>query len=199
MNKLEFWYEFASPYSYLSMMRIEALAAAANVEVHYQPFLLGPLFKDFGWETSPFKIYAEKGENFFRDIEREAEFYGLPSIKILDEFPHPGLAAARVALIGMKAGWGVEFSKAIYKRQFLEGLETKNKENVLDVLKALNIENAETVLEKANGDENKSELRQIMETAKKKKIYGAPTFIVGDELFWGNDRLERAIDYAKRG
>lgn len=197
MNKLEFWYEFASPYSYFSMMRIEALAAAANVEVHYQPFLLGPLFKEFGWETSPFKIYTEKGENFFRDIEREAKFYDLPPIKILEEFPQPGLAAARVALVGMKEGWGVEFSKAIYKRQFQDGLETKNKENVLEVLKALNIENAETVLEKANGDDNKSHLREIMEIAKKKKIYGAPTFIVGNELFWGNDRLERAISYCK--
>ncbi|GAA6211792.1 2-hydroxychromene-2-carboxylate isomerase [Hyphomicrobiales bacterium 4NK60-0047b] len=197
MNKLVFWYEFASPYSYFSMMRIEALAAAANVEVHYQPFLLGPLFKEFGWETSPFKIYTEKGENFFRDIEREAEFYGLPSIKILDEFPHPGLAAARVALIGMKEGWGVEFSKAIYKRQFQDGQVTKNKENVLDVLKALNIEGAQAILEKANGDDNKSHLREIMEIAKKKKIYGAPTFIVGNELFWGNDRLERAISYCK--
>ena len=170
MRTLEFWYEFASPYSYIAMMRIEDLAAAANVEVHYQPFLLGPLFKEFGWETSPFKIYAEKGENFFRDIEREAEYYGLPQMKILEEFPHPGLAAARVALVGMKEGWGVEFSKAIYKRQFQDGLETKNKENVLDVLSALNIENAEGIIERANGDENKSHLREITERAQAKKI-----------------------------
>ena len=197
MKTLEFWYEFASPYSYISMMRIEDLAAAANVEVHYQPFLLGPLFKEFGWETSPFKIYAEKGENFFRDIEREAEHYGLPPMKILEEFPHPGLAAARVALVGMKEGWGVEFSKAIYKRQFQDGLVTKNKENVLGVLSALNIENAEGIIERANGDENKSHLREITERAKAKRIYGAPSFIVGNELFWGNDRLDRAISYCK--
>jgi 2-hydroxychromene-2-carboxylate isomerase len=197
MKRLEFWYEFASPYSYFSMMRIEALAAASGIDVHYQPFLLGPLFKEFGWDTSPFKIYAEKGENFFRDIEREAEFHDLPPIKILDEFPQPGLAAARVALIGMEEGWGVEFSKAIYQRQFQEGLQTKGKEDVLEVLKALNISDAEGVIEKANSNENKNRLREITEQARQKKIFGAPTFIVGNELFWGNDRLERAISYCK--
>lgn len=195
MKELEFWYEFASPYSYFSMMRIEGLAKTANVKVHYQPFLLGPLFKEFGWETSPFKIYAVKGENFFRDIEREAEFYGLPPIKILDEFPQPGLAAARVALIGMEEGWGIEFSKAIYQRQFERGLQTKGKEGVFEVLQALNISDAEGVIEKANSDENKNRLREITEQAKEKKIFGAPTFIVGKELFWGNDRLERALSY----
>ena len=177
------------------MMRIEGLAKTANVKVHYQPFLLGPLFKEFGWETSPFKIYAVKGENFFRDIEREAEFYGLPPIKILDEFPQPGLAAARVALIGMEEGWGIEFSKAIYQRQFERGLQTKGKEGVFEVLQALNISDAEGVIEKANSDENKNRLREITEQAKEKKIFGAPTFIVGKELFWGNDRLERALSY----
>jgi len=197
MNKLEFWYEFASPYSYFSMMRIEELAAASNIDIHYQPFLLGPLFKEFGWNTSPFNIYAEKGENFFRDIEREAEFYKLPPIKILEEFPQPGLAAARVALIGMEEGWGVEFSKAIYQRQFQEGVQTKGKEDVFEVLQALNISDAEGVIEKANSDENKNRLREITEQAKQKKIFGAPTFIVDNELFWGNDRLERAISYCK--
>ena len=197
MNKLEFWYEFASPYSYFSMMRIEELAAASNIDIHYQPFLLGPLFKEFGWNTSPFNIYAEKGENFFRDIEREAEFYKLPPIKILEEFPQPGLAAARVALIGMEEGWGVEFSKAIYQRQFQEGVQTKGKEDVMEVLQALNISEAEGVIGKANSDENKNRLRVITEQAKQKKIFGAPTFIVGNELFWGNDRLERAISYCK--
>ena len=197
MNKLEFWYEFASPYSYFSMMRIEELAAASNIDIHYQPFLLGPLFKEFGWNTSPFNIYAEKGENFFRDIEREAEFYKLPPIKILEEFPQPGLAAARVALIGMEEGWGVEFSKAIYQRQFQEGMQTKGIEDVMEVLQALNISEAEGVIGKANSDENKNRLRVITEQAKEKKIFGAPTFIVGNELFWGNDRLERAISYCK--
>lgn len=196
MKQLEFWYEFASPYSYFSMMRIEALTTAANVSVHYQPFLLGPLFKDFGWETSPFKIYAEKGENFFRDIEREAEYYKLPPIQILEEFPQPGLAAARVALIGMEKGWGVEFSKAVYQRQFQKGLETKNKEDIFEVLSDLKVGAPDEIMEQANGLENKARLRDVTEKAKKKKIYGAPSFIVGKELFWGNDRLERAIQYA---
>ena len=197
MKRLEFWYEFASPYSYFSMMRIEALAKAANVKVHYQPFLLGPLFKEFGWDTSPFKIYAEKGENFFRDIEREAEFYKLPPIKILEEFPQPGLAAARVALIGMEEGWGIEFSKEVYKRQFQQGLPTKSKDDVLAVLQTMNLPHPEALIEKANSDENKNHLREITEQAKAKKIFGAPTFIVGNELFWGNDRLERALSYCK--
>jgi 2-hydroxychromene-2-carboxylate isomerase len=67
---LTFWYEFASTYSWLAAERIEALAAAADVEVRWRPFLLGPIFVAQGWQSSPFNVYAAKGANMWRDIER---------------------------------------------------------------------------------------------------------------------------------
>lgn len=195
MKPLTFWYEFASPYSYFSMMRIDALAAARDVEIIYQPFLLGPLFKAVGWAPTPFLIYEDKGKNFFRDIVREAEFYGLPPIKLLAEFPQSGLWAARVTLVGLEEGWGVDFSKAVYQRQFQAGLPIVDLEDMRAVLGDILDGSIDDVLAKAGSDDIKTRLRAVGERAKATGIFGAPSFVVGDELFWGNDRLERALDY----
>ena len=98
MAKLEFWYEFASTYSYLSAMRIEEMAREAGVEVQWRPFLLGPIFVAQGWTTSPFSIYAAKGRNMWRDMERLTAARGL-GFRKPDPFPQNGLHAARLALI----------------------------------------------------------------------------------------------------
>lgn len=198
MKPIAFYYEFASPYSYISMMRIEELTAPHGIEVIYQPFLIGPLFKEVGWETSPFLIYEAKGKNFFRDIVREADHYGLPPLQILDEFPQRGLRAARVALLGMGQGWGVAFSKAVYRRQFQQGLPIIGESDVKAVMSETGIGDVIQVYEQAQGEENKERLFQIVNEAKALGLYGAPSFVVGDDLFWGNDRLERAISYALR-
>lgn len=197
MKKLTFWYEFASPYSYFSIMRIEKLAAEHNIDVTYQPFLLGPLFKEFGWNTSPFLIFKEKGENFRRDIEREAEFYGLPALIMPNPFPQWGVDAVRVALVGLKSEWGVEFSKAIFSRQFKDGLSIDGRENVEEVWRLIGRDDEfDAIWQQANDDKTKAQLREITNIAKNFKIFGAPSFIARNELFWGNDRLDRAISYA---
>lgn len=198
MKPIKFYYEFASPYSYISMMRIEELTAPHGIEIVYQPFLIGPLFKDVGWETSPFLIYEAKGKNFFRDIVREAEHYGLPPLQILDEFPQRGLRAARVALLGLAEGWGVEFSKAVYRRQFQQGLPIVGESDVKLVMAEIGVENVSSVYDLAQGEENKTQLFEIVKEARDFGLYGAPSFVVGGELFWGNDRLTRAVDFALR-
>ena len=198
MKEITFWYEFASPYAYFSMMRIGDLCKAKGVEVVYQPFLLGPIFKQQGWHTSPFLIYEAKGKNFFRDIEREAEFYGLPPITILQDFPQSGVLATRLTLIGLQQGWGVDFSKAVYRRQFQDGLPIGGEEDLRGVLQKMDVGSVDDLLTQACGDEVKAQLWAISDQAKDIGIFGAPSFVVGDELFWGNDRLERAIEYACR-
>jgi 2-hydroxychromene-2-carboxylate isomerase len=100
----EFWYEFASTYSYLAVMRIEQLAAEAGVELVWRPFLLGPVFKAQGWETSPFKLFPDKGRYMWRDLEREAARLGLPFYRP-KSFPQNGLLAARIAILGTETGW----------------------------------------------------------------------------------------------
>ena len=93
---LEFWYEFASTYSYLASARVDAVATAAGVQVEWRPFLLGPIFKEQGWNDSPFNLYPAKGRYMWRDMERLAAGYELPFRKP-SVFPRNGLAAARVA------------------------------------------------------------------------------------------------------
>ncbi len=69
---LDFWYEFASPYSCLSALRIEKLAEDAGVTLRWRPFLLGPIFAAQGWNTSPFALYPSKGRYMWRDTARRA-------------------------------------------------------------------------------------------------------------------------------
>src|SRR4051794_16765870 len=78
MVPVEFWYEFASTYSYPAAMRIERLAAEAGVQLRWRPFLLGPIFQEFGWKDSPFNIYPAKGRYMWRDLERICASDGLP-------------------------------------------------------------------------------------------------------------------------
>ncbi len=101
--RLEFWYDFASTYSYLSAMRIETLSEAAGVTVAWKPFLLGPIFAAQGWTTSPFNLYPAKGRNMVRDIERIAASRGL-RFALPAKFPQNSLMAARLALVGRRRG-----------------------------------------------------------------------------------------------
>ncbi len=110
MDELTFWFDFASTYSYLSAMRIEDMANNAQVRVIWKPFLLGPIFKAQGWETSPFNLYPAKGRYMARDIERIASKRGL-AFRPPDPFPQNGLMAARLAIAGLEEGWTPGFRK----------------------------------------------------------------------------------------
>src|SRR5712671_7563877 len=120
MPALDFFYEFASSYSYLAAMRIAPLAKSAGVKVRWRPFLLGPIFKAQGWDTSPFNLYPAKGRYMVRECEREAAALGL-AFRLPDPFPENTLLAARVALVGLEADWGEDFSRAVYAAQFAQG------------------------------------------------------------------------------
>src|SRR5712671_2971719 len=119
MPTLDFFYEFASSYSYIAAMRIAPLAKAAGVAVRWRPFLLGPIFKAQGWNTSPFNLYPAKGRYMVRDCERLCGELGL-GFRLPAPFPQNALLAARVAIAGLEAGWGEEFSRAVYCAQFSE-------------------------------------------------------------------------------
>src|SRR5262245_66041788 len=105
---LEFWFDFASTYSYPAAMRIGPLARDAGVTVRFRPFLLGPIFRAQGWETSPFNLYEAKGRHMWRDLERLCADLRLP-FQRPEPFPQSSLMAARVALIGLRQAWGDAF------------------------------------------------------------------------------------------
>src|SRR5881394_2324983 len=117
---LDFWFDFASTYSYLTAARIRPLAAAAKVRVRFRPFLLGPIFKAQGWNTSPFNLYPAKGRYMVRDCARQCADLGI-AFRLPEPFPASSLLASRVALAGLDEGWGEEFSREVYRAEFAEG------------------------------------------------------------------------------
>jgi 2-hydroxychromene-2-carboxylate isomerase len=192
---LTFWYEFASTYSWLAAERIETLAAQAGVEVAWCPFLLGPIFAAQGWTTSPFNLFPVKGRNMWRDMERQCARMNLPPVVRPDPFPQNGLLAARVAT-ALPAGARPPFSRAVYRAQFTQGRPIADRGALAAILHNIGAP-PDTVLA-ADAGETKGALRQTTDQAHSLGIYGAPSFTTrSGELFWGNDRLEQAIAWAK--
>jgi len=191
---LEFWYDFASTYSYLSVMRIEAAAEAAGVGLVWRPFLLGPIFAAQGWNTSPFNLYPEKGRYMWRDMEREAARLGLRFCRP-DPFPQNSLLAARVGLVGVERGWIAPFTKAVFRAEFAKGRSIGDPAVLSGILAELGLD-PEAVIGEAQSDANKARLRRVGEEAQVLGLFGAPSFVADDrEVFWGNDRLERALEW----
>jgi len=195
---LDFWFDFASTYSYPAAMRIAPLARAAGVRVRFRPFLLGPIFKAQGWTTSPFNLYPAKGGNMWRDLERLCADLHLP-FRRPDPFPQNSLLAARVALAGLDNGWGEDFCRAVFRAEFADGRRIDDEAIIGDVLGGLRVD-PQPVLAAARSDEIKARLREETAAAQRLGLFGAPSFTCADgELFWGNDRLERALRWAKDG
>jgi len=195
---VDFWFDFASTYSYPAMMRIGDAAERAGVVVRLRPFLLGPIFKAQGWTTSPFSIYPAKGANMWRDLERLCGDLGLP-FRRPDPFPQNSLPAARIALAGLAEGWGEEFCHAAFRAQFAEGRDIADAAILADVLAQLGVD-PQAALAAAQSDPVKARLRAETEQAQTLGIFGAPSFVTPDgELFWGNDRLDRALRWARDG
>ncbi len=197
MRQLTFWFEFASTYSYLSAMRIEDMAENAGVELVWKPFLLGPIFKSQGWNTSPFNLYPAKGNYMVRDIERIAQGRGIP-FRLPESFPQNSLHAARLSLVGLREGWGSIFIKEVFKAEFDSGQDISNAETLSSTLKAAGA-SPNKALESAQSTEIKENLRANTEEAMALGIFGAPSFTTpSGELFWGDDRLEQALEWSGR-
>ena len=198
MPILDFWFDFASTYSYPAVMRIAPLAAEAGVAVRYRPFLLGPIFKAQGWDSSPFNVYEAKGRHMWRDLERLCADLALP-FRRPDPFPQNSLLAARVALVGLGDDDGEAFCRAVFRAEFAEGRRIDDAAVIGNILADLKLDPA-AVLAAAQTEGSKQRLRQQNDEAHRLGIFGAPTFVASDgELFWGNDRLERALQWARTG
>ena len=195
MPRLEFWYEFASNYSYLSAMRISDLAQQVGVDVIWRPFLLGPIFKSQGWDTSPFNIYPVKGRYMIRDMQRITASRGLPFV-MPPTFPANGLKAARLALIGADEGWIEPVTKAIFEAEFGRGEDIAQPAVLEKALAGLGLD-AASLMARAEDPAIKQRLKDQTAEAQSRGIFGAPSFITEDgELFWGDDRLEQALTWA---
>jgi len=190
-SELQFWFEFASTYSYPAAMRIEAQCAVVGVQLRWRPFLLGPIFAAQGWNDSPFNIYPSKGHYMWRDLERICARAGLP-LRRPTQFPRNSLLAARVACAAADAVWLPGFVRGVYRANFAEDRDIAAPAVLADVLAGLGV-SAEAILAAAQSAEVKQRLRAHTDEAMRRGIFGAPSFTVGEELFWGNDRLEDAV------
>ena len=197
MAEIDFWYEFASTYSYPTAMRIEQLAAHGGIAVRWRPFLLGPIFKAFGWNDSPFNIYAAKGRYMWRDLARVCEADGLPLRLPPVRFPQNGIKAARLALAGETDGWTPAFTRAVFTANYAEQMDISDEATLAGILETLGV-NVDSAFAAANTPETKEALKTQTAKAQEHGLFGAPSFTVGDELFWGNDRLEAALAWATR-
>jgi len=165
--------------------------------VRFRPFLLGPIFKAQGWNTSPFNLYLAKGRYMWRDLERICAELDLP-FRRPDPFPQMSVSAARLALVGLAEGWGEDFCRAVYRAEFGEGSRIDDPEVLARLLVALDVD-PDAALAAAQSPEIKERLRQQTEEAQRLGLFGAPTFVtVDEEVFWGNDRLHAALAWARR-
>jgi 2-hydroxychromene-2-carboxylate isomerase len=193
--QLQFWFEFASTYSHLAAQRIEALAEQSGVDLVWRPFLLGPIFKAQGWSDSPFNIYPAKGAYMWRDLEREATRLGVPFNRP-SVFPRNSLAAARVATAGAGAAWLPAFVRAVYLANFSDDRDIADPAVLAQLLAQAGCHDPQGVISASTSAETKETLRAETEEAMTLGIFGAPSFIAGGELFWGDDRLEQALTAA---
>ncbi|MEL7099912.1 MAG: 2-hydroxychromene-2-carboxylate isomerase [Pseudomonadota bacterium] len=191
MKPLECWFEFASTYSYLSVMRVEGMCAEAGVPLAWRPFLLGPVFAAQGLTDSPFNVYPVKGAYMWRDMERCAAAQGL-GWRRPSGFPRGSLLAARVATGFAQAGWAGDFIRAVYVANFASDRNIDDDAVIADILGEVG-QDAEKVIAHATSQPVKDALKTQTAAALEAGVFGAPTFTVGEEVFWGNDRLEMAI------
>lgn len=201
MATLTFWFDFASTYSWLSAERIAGEAEARGVEIAWRPFLLGPIFKAQGWDNSPFVLYPAKGRYMVHDVARIAKARDLPFVGeealLGGGFPQISLHAARLAVAASGEAFEGDLVRTLFRAQFAKGRDIGDKAVLTGAVREADA--PLDLLERAASSDVKARLRSQTEDAMSRGLFGAPTFTVDDELFWGDDRLDMALDRAASG
>jgi 2-hydroxychromene-2-carboxylate isomerase len=192
---IEFWFDFGSTYSYLSAMRIEDAARSHAVRVVWKPFLLGVIFRRLGLNNSPFVLQKEKGAYVWQDMERQCSKYGLKWTRPTT-FPRAAVLPSRIELLGAQEPWIGDFCRGVMELNFVQDQQIDEGGSLARLLLRLGLP-ASSILAQATTEPTKLLLREQTEHACLKGIFGAPTFFVGTEMFWGNDRLDDALLFAR--
>lgn len=195
MKQLDFFFNYGSTYSYLTIMRIETLAAQAGVSVRWRPFNVRTLFVEHN--NIPFRDKPVKAAYMWRDIERRAAKFGIEWGGIP---PYPvdksGLSN-RIGIVASDDGWAREYTKAAYRAWFLEHKDFGEPEIASTILRNIG-KDPKFVIARADSDEIHRKFAEQTDEARSLGIFGVPNFVVGREIFWGDDRLEDAIDWAQK-
>jgi 2-hydroxychromene-2-carboxylate isomerase len=195
MATIEFWFEFASTYSYPAAFAVEEKAAKRGHQVKWRSFLLAPIFGAQGWNDSPFNIYPAKGKYMWRDLARICGAQGL-ELKMPSQFPRNGLLPARISCRFAEEPWIGEFVRRVYAANFARDLDISSPFVIGEILSGLKVNAADT-MRAAQAQETKDALRAQTDRAVEMGLIGAPSYVVDGEVFWGGDRLDAALDWAE--
>ena len=190
-----FYYDLGSPYAYLAAERVNPLfVEAIGLPPVWQPILLGGLFRRFdrdSWAKGPGR------EEGIREVERRASAYGLPPIVWPDPWPGNTLYAMRVATFAKEIGKAVSFATAAFRQAFAGGRDLTDPESVMIAAAACEL-HPRAVEQAAARDSVKDRLRTATDEAADAGVRGVPSLVVSGEVFWGDDRIEDAVEAARR-
>ena len=196
MSNIDFYFSIGSTYTYLSVTRILDVEKKHGVKFNWKPFSVRAIMKEMNNIPFP-KEKVNKVNYMWRDIERRAEGYGFfaktPVPYPLSEFD----LANQIAILGLKMGWGVDYVRLTYKKWFQEGKEPAVEPSISEVCKELGL-NKDEIITESKTKEIKDEYFSNTDAARENKVFGSPSFIVDNELFWGDDRMEDAIEWSKK-
>ena len=196
MNNVDFYFSIGSTYTYLSVTRILDIEKKHNVKVSWKPFSVRAIMKEMNNIPFP-KDKINKVDYMWRDIERRAEGYGFfaktPVPYPLSEFD----LANQIATFGLNNGWGIDYVKLTFKKWFQEGKEPAIDPSISEICNELNLSKDE-ILASAKDQEIEKKYLSNTDSARNHKIFGSPSFITKNEVFWGDDRMEDAIKWADK-
>ena len=196
MKEIDFYFSIGSTYTYLSVTRILNVEKEHQVKFNWKPFSVRAIMKEMNNIPFP-KDKLNKVNYMWRDIERRAEGYGFfaktPVPYPLSEFD----LANQIAILGLDKGWGVDYVRMTYKKWFQENKEPAIDPSISEICDELKINKDEILLE-AKTELIEGKYLANTNSARNHKIFGSPSFVVGNEIFWGDDRMEDAINWAKK-
>ena len=196
MSNIDFYFSIGSTYTYLSVTRILEVEKKNQVKFTWKPFSVRAIMKEMNNIPFP-KDKLNKVNYMWRDIERRAEGYGFfaktPVPYPLSEFD----LANQIAILGLEKGWGIDYVKLTYKKWFQEGKEPAIDPSITEICRELNIDKDE-IISQANSKEIINNYNFNTNSARDNKIFGSPSFVVKNEIFWGDDRMEDAINWSKK-
>ncbi|WP_295071682.1 2-hydroxychromene-2-carboxylate isomerase [Tabrizicola sp.] len=192
MGSLDFFYFFGSVYAYPSVLRIGPMAEKAGVQVRWRPINVRPLMRE---NNVALRDEAQKVRYMWRDIQRRAAWHGLPFVKPPIWPTEPDLLASHVAMVAATEGWVEAYSVESFRAWFLAGLPLGTPDSLAVILPRLGQE-PERVLALAQDPAAAARLDAETDAARQVGAFGSPSFAVGGELFWGDDRLDEAVAWA---
>ncbi|WP_299986549.1 2-hydroxychromene-2-carboxylate isomerase [uncultured Ruegeria sp.] len=196
MPEINFWYSIGSTYSYLTIMRLDDWCEDNDATVVWRPFNVRTIMSE--QQNIPFAGKPVKSAYMWRDIERRAAKYHIHA-KLPAPYPISDLALAnQVALLGMQDGWGIAFTQNLYRIWFEDGLEAGHENAMSEALHRCQ-QDPRLVLSRARSPDIATALEDETNTAIQLGVFGAPSFVVRDEVFWGDDRLDDALSWVRVG